>query len=148
MQEAFARLDGRSFQVCPGSAAMPAPAFLGLRTVIYPVAELAKAKAWYSDALGQKPYFDQPFYVGFNVGGFELGLDPDVSKLKRGDNAVAYWGVADAAKAVARLVKLGAKGRSPVSDVGEGIKVATLTDPFGNTLGIIENPAFKDSKVA
>ena len=51
--------------------------FLGLRTVIYPSPDLATAKAWYTQALGQDPYFDEPFYVGFNVGGYELGLDPN-----------------------------------------------------------------------
>ena len=50
--------------------------FQGLRTVIYGVGDLVGAKAWYSAVLGFEPYFDQPFYVGFNVGGFELGLDP------------------------------------------------------------------------
>lgn len=49
----------------------------GLRTVIYPAPNLAEAKDWYSKVLGQRPYFDQPFYVGFSVGGFELGLVPD-----------------------------------------------------------------------
>jgi predicted enzyme related to lactoylglutathione lyase len=123
--------------------AKPAPAFLGLRTVIYPVDDLSKAKAWYAKVLGQDPYFDQPFYVGFSVGGYELGLDPDVSQVKRGDNATAYWGVPDCKKAHAALLKAGAKAHSEPRDVGEGIMVATVKDPFGNTLGIIENPHFK-----
>ena len=73
------------------------PPFLGLRTTVYPVTDLEKAKAWYSKLLGVAPYFDEPFYVGFNVGGFELGLDPDTSELKPGaGGAVAYWGVEDA----------------------------------------------------
>jgi len=55
------------------------PHFLGLRTAIYYAPDLAKAKSWYSRILGLEPYFDQPFYVGFNVGGYELGLDPDPS---------------------------------------------------------------------
>ena len=50
---------------------------LGLRTVVYHVPDLARAKAWYEAAFEVKPYFDEPFYVGFNIGGFELGLDPD-----------------------------------------------------------------------
>ena len=53
---------------------------LGLRTVNYHVTDLARAKAWYISALGKEPYFDEPFYVGFNVGGFELGLDPDMTE--------------------------------------------------------------------
>jgi predicted enzyme related to lactoylglutathione lyase len=117
--------------------------FQGLRTVIYHVDNLEKAKAWYTEALGMKPYFDQPFYVGFNVGGFELGLDPDMSGVSKGNNAVAYWGVKDAAAAYRRMVELGAKKHSDVKDVGGGIRVATVTDPFGNVFGIIENPNFK-----
>jgi catechol 2,3-dioxygenase-like lactoylglutathione lyase family enzyme len=117
--------------------------FQGLRTVIYAVADLEKAKAWYTQALGQEPYFAQPYYVGFNVGGFELGLDPDVDGVKTGNNAVAYWGVADAREAHARLLGLGAREQSPVRDVGEGILVGTVADPFGNVLGIIQNPHFK-----
>lgn len=65
----------------------------GLRTVIYHVEDLDQAKAWYAKVLGKDPYFAEPFYVGFSVGGFELGLDPDMSGVSRGDNAVAYWGV-------------------------------------------------------
>jgi predicted enzyme related to lactoylglutathione lyase len=116
--------------------------FLGLRTVIYHAPDLAKTKAWYSEALGIKPYFDQPFYVGFNVGGYELGLDPDASSTPGGASAVAYWGVANAEESFRRLVSLGATERSAPQEVGEGIRVATVFDPFGNIFGIIENPHF------
>ena len=119
------------------------PNFLGLRTVIYYAPDLAKTREWYSKALGIEPYFDQPFYVGFNVGGYELGLDPDSSSTPGGKGgSVAYWGVADAEAAVRRLISLGANERSAVQEVGEGIRVATLFDPFGNIFGIIENPHF------
>jgi predicted enzyme related to lactoylglutathione lyase len=117
--------------------------FQGLRTVIYAAKDLEKAKQWYSEVLSQPPYFSEPFYVGFNVGGYELGLDPDTSQVRPGNNAVAYWGVADAKAAYARLLALGARDQSPVRDVGEGILVATVVDPFGNVLGVIENPHFK-----
>lgn len=123
--------------------APPQPGFLGLRTAIYPVEDLAKAKAWYAKVTGKEPYFDEPFYVGFNVGGYELGLLPASPKLRRGDNAVAYWGVPDCRKAYDALLKAGAKAASEPKDVGEGILVALVSDPFGNTLGIIENPHFK-----
>jgi predicted enzyme related to lactoylglutathione lyase len=116
---------------------------LGLRTVIYHVTDLDKAKDWYSAVLGFKPYFDQPFYVGFNVAGFELGLDPDMTGVTRGANAVAYWGVKDAKAAYQRLLSLGAQSCGPVQDVGDSIRVATVFDPFGNVFGIIENPHFK-----
>jgi predicted enzyme related to lactoylglutathione lyase len=118
----------------------------GLRTVIYPTPALAEATAWYRDVLGKAPYFDQPFYVGFEVGGFELGLVPDGVPGTAG--ATAYWGTADAQAEVARLVKLGATVESPVEDVGEGIRVATVRDPYGNLFGVIENPHFDPAKVA
>ena len=123
---------------------MPDSQFQGLRTVIYHAPDLAKAKAWYSKVLGIEPYFDQPFYVGFNIGGYELGLDPDAASTPGGKGgSVAYWGVADARAAFGRLISLGATERSAVQEVGEGIRVATVFDPFGNILGIIENPHFK-----
>jgi predicted enzyme related to lactoylglutathione lyase len=118
---------------------------LGLRTTIYHVTDLAAAKAWYASVLERELYFDQPFYVGFSVGGFELGLVPDGASGPGG--AVAYWGVADAAAAIARLVSLGAEIREPLNDVGEGIKVAAVADPFGNTFGVIENPHFSTAAV-
>lgn len=117
--------------------------FHGLRTVLYHAPELDKAKAWYSRALGIAPYFDQPFYVGFNVGGYELGLDPDPSTTPGGAaGVIVYWGVSDAQGAFERLLSLGAAERSGVHEVGERIKVATVFDPFGNIFGIIENPHF------
>ena len=117
--------------------------FLGLRTVIYHATDLATAKAWYATALGISPYFDEAFYVGFEIGGFELGLDPDASGVNVGNNAVAYWGVADIDESYARLLERGAKPRQPVKDVGGEIKVATVADPFGNVIGLIQNPHFR-----
>jgi predicted enzyme related to lactoylglutathione lyase len=119
---------------------MENPMLLGLRTVIYPAPDLAAAKSWYSKFLGQEPYFDQPFYVGFSVGGFELGLLPNAAPGTAG--AQAYWGVHNAHETYARLLALGASSLQAVTDVGEGIKVAAVADPFGNRLGIIENPKF------
>lgn len=105
---------------------------------------MAQAKAWYATALEVQPYFDQPFYIGFNVGGYELGLLPGTAgKSEKDHGVVAYWGVADADAALARLLKLGARKHNDVQDVGEGIRVATVADPFGNVFGIIENPHFK-----
>ena len=122
---------------------MKPAALLGLRTVVCKVTDLARARAWYAELLGIAPYFDQPYYVGFNVGGFELGLDPDTSGQKPGPGgAVAYWGVADMAGFWPRAVKLGAGVVSEPRDVGEGIQVATAKDPFGNLLGFIQNPNF------
>lgn len=121
---------------------MPSP-FLGLRTVIYKVPDLARAKAWYSETFEIAPYFDEPYYVGFSVGGFELGLDPDVTNQTAGPGgSAAYWGVSDLAAVLASLVARGVIIRSPLQDVGGGILVATVEDPFGNSIGLIENPHF------
>ena len=120
---------------------------LGLRTVIYHVPDLERAKSWYSGILAAQPYFDQPFYVGFNVGGFELGLDPDTEGTHAEGSVVAYWGVADAEVAYRRLLEQGATSHKSIQDVGEGIKVASVKDPFGNIFGIIENPHFEVANV-
>ncbi|MBO0699531.1 MAG: hypothetical protein J2P46_14135 [Zavarzinella sp.] len=117
----------------------------GLRTVLYPTPDLARGKAWYTQVLGKGPYFDEPYYVGFEVGGFELGLIPDGQPGASG--SIAYWGVSDAAAALAHLQQLGATLRDDVMDVGGGIKVASVLDPFGNVFGIIENPNFDRAKV-
>lgn len=113
----------------------------GLRTAIYPIRDLAAAKAWYRQVLERDPYFDEPFYVGFSVGGFELGLIPD------GEPGIAgvqvYWGVPNAEAEQARLLELGGVIHESVKDVGGGIKVASLRDPFGNLFSIIENPHFR-----
>ncbi len=118
---------------------------LGLRTAIYPAPDLAKAKQWYARVLDVDPYFDQPFYVGFSVGGFELGLIPDGTPASAGPQAL--WGVTDAQAAFDRLVALGASALDGVIDVGDGIKVGAVLDPFGNRLGFVENPNFDPSSV-
>lgn len=118
---------------------------LGLRTAIYPVQDLARAKAWYSCVLGIEPYFDQPFYVGYSVGGFELGLLPDGEPGVSGPQPL--WGVSNIESAFEQLIALGATQIEPVTAVGEGIKVAAVMDPFGNRLGIIENPHFDTGAV-
>jgi predicted enzyme related to lactoylglutathione lyase len=123
---------------------MSPPVFRGIYTVIYRVPDLAVAKAWYGRAFGVEPYFDEPFYVGFNIRGFELGLQPEEGEKRAGaGGAVAYWGVENADHALARLIELGATEREGVQDVGGGIRVATVIDPFGNVLGLIENPHFQ-----
>jgi predicted enzyme related to lactoylglutathione lyase len=118
-------------------------AFLGLRTAKYRAPDIAKAKAWYTEVLGIAPYFDEPFYVGFNVGGFELGLDPDLSGSGEGEGGVTvYWGVENVDAALARLLSFDARLHQKVQDVGDDIRVASVLDPFGNVFGIIENPHF------
>ena len=115
---------------------------LGLYTAIYKAPDLARAKAWYAAAFGVQPYFDEPFYVGFNIGGCELGLDPDPSGRSGPGGVTAYWGVPDIAAAVQHLVDVGGTVANPVQDVGDGIRVAVIADPFGNGVGLIQNPHF------
>ncbi|MBC8135309.1 MAG: VOC family protein [Fibrella sp.] len=115
--------------------------FQGLRTIVYNVADLQAAKGWYTTALGVAPYFDEPFYVGFNVGGYELGLVPaDDSSTVPG--SVTYWGVADADEAMRHLVAHGANEHEATHDVGGGIRLGSVYDPDGNIVGVIYNPHF------
>jgi predicted enzyme related to lactoylglutathione lyase len=117
---------------------------LGLRTVVYRVSDLDHAKRWYGSVFGITPYFDEPFYVGFNVGGYELGLDPDLGEGKPGPGgSAAYWGVAVLDDALAVVRERGAEVLGGPQDVGGGIRVATVADPFGNVIGLIENPHFQ-----
>ena len=116
----------------------------GLRTVGYKVNDLAKAKEWYTKILGIEPYFDQPFYVGFNVAGYELGLMPEEGEgSPKGENTVTYWGVADANAAWDLLLANGATELEKPTDVGDSIVVAAVKDPWGNAFGVIYNPHFK-----
>jgi predicted enzyme related to lactoylglutathione lyase len=120
--------------------------FLGLRTIVYHVTDLEGAKAWWSELLGFPPYFDQPFYVGFQVGGYELGLHPEddvTGHQSVPGNVITYWGVADIDAAYGRIIALGAVEHQVIQDVGGGIRVAAVVDPFGNIVGLIDNPHFK-----
>lgn len=115
---------------------------LGLATVTCKVRDLAAAKQWYANVFGVTPYFDEPFYVGFNIAGYELGLMPDPAGGSAG-GSVAYWRVPVIQQAFDHFVKSGATVVAAVEDVGGGIKVATVSDPDGNLIGLIENPHFE-----
>ncbi len=114
--------------------------FLGLRTVIYPAPDLAAAKEWWTNVLGIEPYFDEPFFVGFSPGGYELGLNPGADPAL---GALSYWGVPDAEAAYARLLATGATPLDPIEEVGDGIRLGTVRDPVGSIVGVIENPVFE-----
>lgn len=118
--------------------------FLGLRTTVYKTVDLAASKEWFARVLQIEPNFDQPFYVGFTVGGFELGLVPSDDG---GNEATSYWGVRDAEAAVAELLAAGAEPHSEVADVGDGIRVAAVRAPGGQVVGVVENPNFAVSDV-
>lgn len=125
------------------STEMKSP-MLGLRTAGIKVPDLAKAKEWYTKAFQTKPYFDEPFYVGFNIGGYELGLLPEEEPITdRSDNVIVYWGVEDIQQEYDRLIELGASGHEAPNNVGGDLMVASVRDPWGNVVGIIYNPYFK-----
>lgn len=116
---------------------------LGLRTAIYKVANIDAAKAWYSKAFQTEPYFDQPFYVGFNIAGYELGLQPEEQPAgEKPESVLTYWGVEDIAGEYQRFLELGAAEHEKPQNVGGEIMVATVKDPWGNIIGLIYNPEF------
>lgn len=118
--------------------------FLGLRTVIYKVDDLTKAKAWYANAFKTQPYFDEPFYVGFTIAGYELGLQPEaISAEQKSANTITYWGVENIHEEYQRLLDAGATEHEKPENVGGEIMVATVKDPWANVIGIIYNPGFK-----
>jgi predicted enzyme related to lactoylglutathione lyase len=116
-------------------------AILGLRTVCYKVQDINKAKAWYAEAFMTEPYFDQPFYVGFNIAGYELGLQPDDAVT--GDNTITYWGVEDIHAEYERFLSIGATAHEAPQNVGGEITVASVRDMWGNIIGLIYNPEFR-----
>lgn len=115
----------------------------GLRTVVYMVPDLNAAKEWYAKTFGITPYFDTEFYVGFNVGGYELGLHPQEAGVEKTANVYAYWSVGNLPEMYDALLKAGATELEKPTDVGEGIVLAAVKDPWGNAFGIIDNPHFK-----
>jgi lactoylglutathione lyase len=117
---------------------------LGLRTTIYKVGNIKEAKEWYTKAFGVFPYFDEDFYVGFNIGGYELGLLPEENPTtEKTESVLSYWGVDDIEKEYAHLIEIGATEHEKPNNVGGDLMVATAKDPWGNIIGLIYNPSFK-----
>lgn len=117
------------------------PPLLGLRTLGLEVDDLEAAKAFFTQALGVAPYFDQPFYVGFEVHGSELGLMPREGEGDYGLGGVSYWRVADITAVHARMIAAGATEHQAVSDVGGGVMVSMVAAPQGCFIGLIQEPA-------
>lgn len=111
----------------------------GLSTVVYPVQDLARAKAIYEALLGVAPYADEAYYVGFRLGDQELGLDPNGhSKGMRAP--VGYWEVDDIEKSLELLLGAGAETQQAVTDVGGGKLIASVKDADGNVTGLAQSP--------
>ena len=112
----------------------------GMKTVMYPVNDIAAAKKIYAQLLGVEPYMDEPYYLGFNVDGQDVGLDPN-GERKGMTGPVGYWHVDDIEKSLQALLDAGATAGQPVRDVGGGKLIATVTDPDGNVVGLLQPPA-------
>ncbi|MBC7873732.1 MAG: VOC family protein [Ferruginibacter sp.] len=109
-----------------------------LRTVIYHVKDLQAAKEWYAGVTGVQPYFDEAFYVGFDINGCELGLDPSMDNIATGNHTVSYWAVESTKEVSEKFLAAGASLVQGVTNVGGPIHVAIVADPFGNHIGFIE----------
>ena len=136
---------GQSWSVVfDGEYRMKKPDILGLRTCIYKVDDMEKAKKWYATAFGIEPYWDEPYYVGFNIGGYELGLLLEEKSLReKAEGVVTYWGVNEIEKVYKHFLESGATENEKPESVGGPLMVATVKDPWGNVIGLIYNPAFK-----
>lgn len=107
----------------------------GIQTIIYPVKDLAKAKAQFSELLGVEPYSDAPYYVGFKVGNQDIGLDPNGHQA----GATAYYHVSDIKGSLQKLLDAGAESIQEIKDVGDGRLIASVKDTNGNIIGLIQD---------
>jgi predicted enzyme related to lactoylglutathione lyase len=110
----------------------------GIRTVIYPVKDLAKAKTLYRELLGVEPYMDEAYYVGFNAEGQDIGLDPH-GHSQGMTGPVGYWHVDDIKRSLKALLDADAEAQQEVKDVGGGKLIASVKDTDGNVIGLIQS---------
>jgi predicted enzyme related to lactoylglutathione lyase len=122
-----------------GVTMMTASTIQGIKTVLHPVSDLARAKAVYTALLGIQPQSDAPYYVGYEVAGQQIGLVPDGAQQGI-TSPVAYWHVSDIEAKLAQVTAAGGSVKDPVREVGGGRRVATFTDPDGNVLGLLQDP--------
>jgi predicted enzyme related to lactoylglutathione lyase len=117
---------------------MSGSATSGIKTVLHPVSDIAKAKPVYTALLGAEPTADSPYYVGYDVAGEHVGLVPDGGQQGM-TSPVAYWEVPDIEAKLAEVTAAGATVKDPVREVGNGRRVATVTDVDGNVLGLLQD---------
>jgi len=106
----------------------------GIKTVVYPVKDIAKAKAFFRELLGIEPYADDAYYVGFKVGNQHIGLDPNGHK----EGMTVYYQVDDIQKSLKSLVDAGAKTIQEIKDIGGGGLIASVKDADGNIIGLTQ----------
>jgi len=111
----------------------------GMKTIIYPIKDLAQATTLYAKLLGTEPVTDEPYYVGFKVGGQDVGLDPNGHRQGM-TGPLGYWHVDDIKKSLTELLSAGAQTVQEVRDVGGGKLIAAVKDADGNPIGLIQSP--------
>jgi|SRR3712207_1705341 len=111
----------------------------GVKTIMYPVTDLAKAKTLYGKLLGVEPYMDEAYYVGFNVEGQDIGLDPNGHRQGM-KGPIGYWHVDDIKESLKALLDAGAEEHQEVKDVGGGKLIASVKDADGNVIGLVQTP--------
>jgi predicted enzyme related to lactoylglutathione lyase len=111
----------------------------GLKTIIYPVKDLARAKALFGALLEAEPYADEPYYVGYKDAGQDVGLDPN-GHAKGMTGPVPFWHVSDLRARLAALLDAGAELLQDVQDVGGGRLIASVKDADGNLVGLLQDP--------
>lgn len=107
----------------------------GIATVVYPVKDIEKAKAYFRELLGVEPYADEPYYVGFKVGNQDIGLDPHGHK----EGTTVYYQVDDINKSLKLLVDAGAKTIQEIKNVGGGRMIAAVQDKNDNIIGLVQD---------
>jgi predicted enzyme related to lactoylglutathione lyase len=112
----------------------------GVKTIIYPVKDLAQTKALFSTLLGVEPYADEPYYVGFKDAGQDVGLDPN-GHAKGMTGPVPYWHVSAIKNTLSALLDAGAELLQDVQDVGGGRLIASVKDADGNLIGLLQDPS-------
>ena len=112
----------------------------GMRTILYPVKDLGAAKQLYGRLFGVAPTMDEAYYVGWNVDGQDVGLDPN-GHSKGMTGPVGYWHVDDINESLSALLEAGAETQMPINDVGGGKLIATVKDTDGNVVGLLQAPA-------
>ena len=110
----------------------------GIKTVLHPVSDVVTAKEVYAALLGVRPQTDEAYYVGFEAEGQHIGLVPN-GRSQGMTSPVAYWHVPDIEAKLAEVTAAGATVKEPAHDVGGGRLVATVTDPDGNVLGLLQD---------
>lgn len=117
---------------------------LELRTTIYKIGDIEKTKKWYAIAFGTEPYWTKPEYVGFNIGGYELGLPPEENQTtEKTESVVNYWGVSEIEEVYKHFIESGVLEHERPQSVGGPLMVASVKDLWGNIIGLIYNLAFK-----